>query len=116
MFLSVLLFCRRRFTALYAFSVSLLAFYACSAYALEGCAYGVVLGGAAAALLFWQMAAEGQRRAYAIFILGPLFLAEIIRASETGKFDYPILAGMGSAVLVLALHYPLIATSREFQS
>lgn len=134
MILCLLAFCRRRLPAAYCFIAALLACDACLYYATEGRPYGIVLGGAAGALLCWQMAAGGVRRRltipllalclalmiamhyYAIFFLVPLFLAELWRARTSGKLDLGILAAMAPAFLVLALHYPLIAASKPFQA
>jgi len=65
MILCVLTFCRRRLPAAFAFGAALLACERTLFYATEGRAYGLVLGCAAGTLLFWQMAAEGQRRGWA---------------------------------------------------
>ena len=130
MVLCLLAFCHRRLPAAYAFVAALLACDACLFYATDGRSYGVVLGCAAGALLCWQSAAEGRRRGlsltllavclalmiamhyYSIFFLVPLFLAELARARVPRKLDFGILAAMLPALLVLALHYPLMASSR----
>lgn len=126
MVLCLLAFCRRRLSAVYSFVASLVACDACLMYATEGRGYGIVLGCAAGALLCWQMATEGRRRVvavtllafclalmtalhyYAIFFLVPLLLAEMVRWRRSLKFDPAILAAMLPALLVLAVHYPLI--------
>ena len=128
MIVCLLAFCHRRLPAVYAFVAALLACDACLFYATDGRSYGVVLGCAAGALLCWQSAAEGRRRGlslallafclalmiamhyYSIFFLVPLFLAELARSRVSRKIDFGILAAMLPAVLVLALHYPLIAS------
>jgi len=134
MVLCLLAFCRRRFSAAYAFIAVLLAIAASFYYSTEGRAYGIVLGSAAGALLCWQMAAEGRRRDlaiallalcsalmvamhyYAIFFLGSLFLAEMARTQAARKVDLRILTAlMLPALLILALHYPLIAVSKPFE-
>lgn len=132
MLLCTLAFCRRRLPAAYAFIAALLVYYVCFRYATEGRPYGMVLGFAAGALLCWQMAVEGRRRGlaipmlatsltlmvalhyYAIFFLVPLFLAEVFRARDSGRLDFKILGAMIPAVLILALHYPLIAAGKPF--
>jgi hypothetical protein len=130
MILCLLAFCHRRLPAVYAFVAALLACDACLFYATDGRSYGIVLGCAAGALLCWQIAAEGRRRGlsltllavclalmiamhyYSIFFLVPLFLAELARARVSRKLDFGILAATLPALLVLALHYPLMASSR----
>ncbi len=133
MVLCLLAFCRRRLPAIYSFIAALLACDACLFYSTDGRAYGLVLGCAAGALLCWQTAAEGRRRGlaipllafclalmvalhyYSIFFLAPLFLAEMVRARSSRKLDFGILAALAPAVLVLVLHYPLIAANQRFQ-
>jgi len=86
----------------------------------------------AAALLCWQLAADGVRKVlslilmaislcamtalhyYSIFFLVPLFAAELVRWRKSGKLDVAALAAMAPVLLVLALHYPLIAAGRRF--
>ena len=133
MFVCLLEFSRRRMPAALSFVTSLLACNALLAYSSMGRGYGILLGASAGALLSWQSAAEGRRRGlsiasfafclavmiamhyYAIFFLGPLFLAELVRARASGKLDVGILAAMAPALLVLGIHYPLIAAASEFQ-
>ncbi len=133
MVLCLFAFCRRRLPAIYSFIAALLACDACLFYATDGRAYGLILGCAAGALLCWQSAAEGRRRGlaipllavclalmvalhyYSIFFLAPLFLAEMVRARPSHKLDFGILAAMAPALMVLVLHYPLIAASKRFQ-
>ena len=97
MVLCLMAFCRRRLPAVYAFVAALFACDALLFNSTEGRGYGIVLGCAAGALLCWQMAAEGRRRAltvtllafclalmtalhyYAIFFPVPLAVAEIVR-------------------------------------
>ena len=125
-------FCRRRLPAAFAFAVPLLAFERGLYFATEGRAYGLVLGCAAGALLCWQMAAEGRRRAlaltllafcsalavalhyYAIFLLVPLFLAELARWRTLRKVDVGIVAAMVPAPLVLGLHYALFVAGQDY--
>ena len=133
MLLCLLAFCRRRLPAAYSLAAALLACDACLAYSAEGRSYGVVLGCSAGALLCWQTAVDGRRRMlalamlafcvalmtamqyYAIFFLIPLFLAEMMRWRMSRKLDTGVLAALASGVLVLGLHYPLIAADRIFQ-
>lgn len=131
MIVCLLAFCRRLLPAVYSLVAVMLACRATLEYASEGRGYGVVLGCAAGALLCWQAAAEGRRRAmvipvlavclavmtathyYAVFILVPLFLAEMVRWRASGKLDFAILAAMAPVLLVLGLHYPLIEAGRQ---
>ena len=132
MLLCLWAFCRHRLPAVFAFAASLLTFERGLYFATEGRPYGLVLGCAAGALLCWQMAAEGHRRAltlpllavclalmvalhyYAIFFLVPLFLAEMVRWRASGKLDFGIAAAMVPAVLVLGLHYALLVATQSF--
>ena len=125
-------FCRRRLPAVFAFAATLLTFERGLYFATEGRAYGLVLGCAAGALLCWQMAAGGRRRAwaltllafcsalavalhyYAIFLLVPLFLAELVRSRTFRKIDVGIAAAMVPAPLVLGLHYALFVAGQDY--
>ena len=133
MAICLLAFCRRRLPAVYAFVAALLACDTCRYYSTEGRGYGVALGCAAGALLCWQTAADGKRRVlaipllafclalmtamhyYSVFFLAPLFLAEMVRWRMSGKLDIAILASVVPVLLVLGLHYPLIAAGKRFQ-
>ena len=132
MLLCLWAFSRRRLPAAFAFAVSLLTFERGLYFATEGRPYGLVLGCAAGALLCWQMAAEGRRRAlmlpllaiclalmvalhyYAIFFLVPLFLAEVVRWRSSGKPDFGTGAAMVPAPLVLGAHYVLFVASQDY--
>ena len=134
MVLFLLAFCRRRLPAVYSLVAALLACNAFLRYSTEGRSYGLVLGCAAGALLSWQAAADGRRRVlalpllafclalmtalhyYSILFVVPLFVAEIVRWRKSGKLDVVVLAATTAPpLLVLGLHYPLIAASRRFQ-
>jgi hypothetical protein len=133
MIICLLAFCRRRLPATYSMAAALLACDACLAYSIEGRGYGVVLGCAAGALLCWQSAVDDRRRNlaipllalcvalmtamhyYSMFFLVPLFLAEMVRWRTSRKLDFGILAAMAPVLLVLGVHYPLIAASTPFQ-
>jgi multidrug transporter EmrE-like cation transporter len=52
---------------------------------------------------------------YSVFFLGSLCFAEMVRARLSRKIDWPVFAAFAPGLLVLALHYPLIATSARFQ-
>jgi len=104
----------------------------CLYYSTEGRAYGLVLGFAAGALVFWQLSVDGRRRAlfiplyalclsgmvashyYSIFFLVPMFAAELVRAWKTDKADFGTLSALFAPVLVLGLHYPLISATGKF--
>ncbi len=135
MFLLLLAFCRRRMPALYAWIAALSACQACEMYATEGRGYGLILCAAAGALLCWQYATEGKSRAvflpllalclalmtalhyYALFFFVPLLLAEWVRYRRSGKFDFPLFLAMVVPVaLMLALHYPFIEATKQFQA
>jgi hypothetical protein len=134
MVLGLLAFGRRRLPAVYAWIGALFAANAAFVYASEGRPYGVVLGCAAAALCCWQAAAEGRRRAlsipllalslasmtamhyYSVFFLLPLSLAELMRWRNRGKPDIAMFGAGVPALLVLALHYPLIQAAKVFQA
>jgi hypothetical protein len=126
----VMAFCRRRMPAAYAIIAGLSAAAACAYYATEGRCYGMVLGCAAGALLCWQAATDGKHRVlavtllgvslmmtalhyYSIFYLMPLALAEVVRWRRSKKMDYAVLGAMAPAVMVLVLHYPLIAAGER---
>jgi len=102
-------------------------------YSTEGRPYGVVLCCAAGALLCWQTASDGLWRSlsipllafclalmtamhyYSIFFLFPILLAEIVRWRTSGRPDLAVLVAMTPVLLVLGLHYPLIAAAKPFQ-
>ena len=128
----VLLFCRRRMPGSYALIGGLLVAITAGFYATEGRCYGLMLGFAAGALVCWQAATEHCPRAtwlvllslclmlatalhyYAIFLLVPLGLAELVRWRERRQLDFPIVVAMLPALAALAVHYPLIAAGRRY--
>ena len=132
MLLCLWAFCRHRLPASFAFAASLLTFERGLYFATEGRPYGLVLGCSAGALLCWQMAAEGRRRAltlpllavclalmvalhyYAIFFLVSLFLAEVVRWRASGRLDVAVLAAMVPAPIVLAVHYTLFVAGQDY--
>jgi hypothetical protein len=132
MVLGVLIFARRRMPAIYSYIGALLVCDVCLYYSTEGRAYGLVLGCAAGALVFWQLAVDGCRRAlfiplyalclsgmvashyHSIFFLVPMFAAELARTRKSGKADFGTLSALIAPVLVLALHYPLISATGKF--
>jgi hypothetical protein len=131
MILCLLLLCRRRFTAVYAWVATLMAANAAFWTLTEGRPYSMVLFSGAAALLCWQEAAAGVRRSlsltlmavslclmtamhyYAVYFLIPLVAAEAVRWWKNGRLDFAMIAAMAPVSLVLAIHYPLIAAGRR---
>ena len=91
-----------------------------------------MLGFAAGALFSWQSAGERKSRRlwllllavclaastalhyYSIFLLVPLGLGELARWHARKKFDFGVLLAMLPGLLVLALHYPLIAAGKKY--
>jgi hypothetical protein len=132
MLLFILAFCHRRMPAIYAFIAALMPAIICGFYATEGRCYGLVLGCAAGALAFWQAATESGKRTlplvllaiclmlatalhyYSIFLLIPLVLAELLRWRRRGKPDLVVLSAILPALVVLGVHYPLIAVGRKY--
>jgi hypothetical protein len=112
MILCLLGFCRRRLPASYALLIALFAIYESIYYANEGRSYGLVLGCASAALLAWQAAAEGIRRAFTIPLLA-LSLAALVALHYYAVFFLgPIFLG---EFAVRAIHYPLILATKPAQ-
>lgn len=131
MVLGVFAFCKARMNAAYSLLAALLCCQVCLYFAREGRPYGAVLGCATWALVFWQRAPTGRRadwiglgvclslavslHYYAICLLGPLLLAEMIMAWRDRKWNPGVLWAMAAPVMVLAIHYPLIDAGRRFQ-
>ena len=133
MTLSLLVFVKRRTSWLpalcaAAFPLVTTAYY----YAFEARAYGMVLGFAGVALVSWQSAALGRRRAlsliclavslaaavsshyYAVFVILPLALGELTRAVESRRLDLPIWAALTFPAVPLALHLPLLRAGQAY--
>jgi hypothetical protein len=124
MMLGLFAFCKARMNATYALLAALLCYESCVYFATEGRPYGAVLGCVAWALVFWQRAKDGKIvdlvglgaclglavafHYYAICVLGPLLLAEIVSGLWHRKWNTGVLAAMLVPIVVLALHYPLI--------
>ena len=101
-------------------------------YAYEARPYGLVLGFSSLALLCWQGAAEGPRRMwwliglavsgaasvsshyYAIFLLVPLGVGEIVRSLTRRRIDFPIWIALGCALLPLLLFLPFLQQARTY--
>ena len=132
MVIALMAFCQWRMPIVYAWSAALLVCNSALWYATAGRGYGLVLGFAAGALLCWQ-AADGRRATiaipllsiflgamtalhyYAVFFVIPLFLAELVRWRYSGRPNAGVLGALLAAPLVLGLHWPLIAATKQFQ-
>lgn len=132
----VFLFVERRSSPLYGlvaavFPLTTIAY----GYAYEARAYGLVLGFSAAALVCWQVVAEGGRHRrlaalglavslaaavgshyYAVLILVPLLAGEIARASVRREIDWLVLASFGGALIPLLAFAPLIAEAKDYST
>jgi hypothetical protein len=104
-------------------------------YAYEARAYGLVLGFSTAALLCWQVAAEGgpHRRLaalgtavslaaavgshyYAVLILIPLVVGEVTRSTVRRQIDWVVLGSFCGALVPLAAFAPLIAEAEDYST
>jgi hypothetical protein len=101
-------------------------------YAIEARPYGLVLGCFGVALVSWQAAAEGRRRPasliglaiavaagvsfhyYAILILVPVGLGEVVRLIRDRRLDAGVIAALGTGPLALLAHLPLFALSKPY--
>lgn len=101
-------------------------------YAYEARPYGLVLGFSGLALLCWQGATENSRRVwwliglaasgaaatsshyYAVFLLVPLGMGEIVRSFLRRKIDLPIWLSLGGVVAPLALFFPVIQEAKSY--
>jgi 4-amino-4-deoxy-L-arabinose transferase-like glycosyltransferase len=132
----VFLFVERRSSALYGliaaiFPLATIAY----GYAYEARAYGLVLGFAAAALVCWQIAAEGGPRRrlaalgtavalaaavgshyYAALIVIPLLVGEAVRWTARRRVDWLVLASFCGALVPLAAFAPLILEARDYST
>jgi Dolichyl-phosphate-mannose-protein mannosyltransferase len=132
----VFLFVERRSSPLYGlvaaiFPIATIAY----GYAYEARAYGLVLGCSAAALLCWQVAAEGSRHRrlaivgiavslaaavgshyYAVLILVPLLVGEIARSVVRHRIDWPVLGSFCGALIPLLAFAPLIAKAKDYST
>jgi hypothetical protein len=129
-------FVKRRTSALYGllaavFPIATIAY----GYAYEARAYGLVLGFSAAALLCWQVAAEGgpHRRLaalgtavslaaavgshyYAVLILAPLLVGEAARWAVSRRIDWLVLGSFCGALVPLVAFAPLIADAKDYST
>ena len=101
-------------------------------YAYEARPYGLVLGFAGLSLLCWQSAAEGSHRKvsllglalslaaavsshyYAVLLLFPLALGEVVRSFSRRQLDRPIWIAFGLALTPLILFWPLITQATRY--
>ncbi len=101
-------------------------------FATEARAYTLVMGFSAFALLCWQWAAEGRYRwltliglaagaaaaisshYYAVLILFPLGLGELVRSVRRKRIDIGIWAALGLSMTPLLLFLPLIESARHY--
>lgn len=130
--LCILVFVSKRTTFLYGFVAMLFpliteAFH----YATEARAYALVLGFSSFALLSWQWAAEGRRRLgllglaagvaaavsshyYAVLLLFPLSLGEVVRSVKRKRIDTAVWAALCLGLAPLVGFLPLIRSARTY--
>ena len=132
----VFLFVERRTSPLYAlvavlFPIATIAY----GYAYEARAYGLVLGFSAAALLCWQVAAEGGSHRllaalgtavslaaavashyYAVLILVPLLVGEATRSTVRRRIDWLVLGSFCGALVPLVAFSSLIADAKDYST
>ena len=101
-------------------------------YAYEARPYGLVLGFTSLTFLCWQRATERSRcvwwlvgltasgaaaissHYYAVLLLVPLGVGELVRSWSGRRVDYPIWAAMGLTLLPLLLFYPLLEAASTY--
>ncbi|HEY7529748.1 MAG TPA: glycosyltransferase family 39 protein, partial [Gemmatimonadota bacterium] len=124
------LFVSRRTRPLYGLVAAAVPFATATVfYATEGRPYGLALGFASAALLAWQRAAEGSRRAvwlaalaialaaaistsyYAVLVVAPLAVGEIVRTARAGRLDAPTWGALAAGSAVSLAYLPGISGS-----
>ncbi len=134
-FLTMLL-CLYRFVAVrcgtaYGFATMLFAALSGAyGYAYEARSYGMVLGFSGLALIAWQSAADGRARrwtlpalflsltaalmthCYAVLILIPFGLGELVRSWDRKRVDWPVWLALGAASTAVFSYVPLLAASR----
>jgi hypothetical protein len=126
-------FFRRIFSASYALAAVFLICLCTFEYAYEGRGYGLALGFAGCALYCWRIMAENKPSAwsraffvlsaammtalhfYAMLFFVPLFLADLDRGYRGGRMNWKVWTATAAAiVIVLCMHYSIIAASRKF--
>ena len=133
--ISIFLFVRKRIPASYGllgfmFPSVTQAYY----FAYEARPYGLVMGFAGLAMLSWQNAVEGRRRPlwlavlafslacavnchyYAVLLLFPFGLAEVVRFCETRRFDRGTSLAIGASLLPLGFSLPVIRAASHYSS
>ena len=101
-------------------------------YAYEARPYGLVLGFSALALICWQEASESPKRLwwlmglavsgaaaisshyYAVFLIIPLGMGEIVRSFLRQRIDWPMWISFGGMLAPLALFFPVIQHARSY--
>jgi Dolichyl-phosphate-mannose-protein mannosyltransferase len=101
-------------------------------YAYEARPYGLVLGFSALSLLCWQSAADGRYRKlplvglalssaaavsnhyYAVLLLFPLALGEVVRSVSRRRIDWPVWIAFGIAVTPLLVFIPVIEAAKTY--
>lgn len=99
-------------------------------YAYEARAYGMVLGFCGLSLIAWQAAADGRARrwtlpalflsltaalmthCYAVLILIPFGVGELVRSWSRKRIDWPVWLALGAASVSVVSYVPLLAASR----
>ena len=125
----------RRYTPTAAAGVAMLIPMCTAAYAFayEARPYGLMLGAGAAVLLCWQRATESANRWrwligltlsvavalsshwYALLVMIPLALGELVRLLRRRRFDIPMYAAIVVGMLPLIGFLPIIRTGRSIQ-
>jgi hypothetical protein len=103
-----------------------------SYYATEARGYGLELGFVTLALLTWVLATEGRKRIwtvpalgvglclavashyYAILVLLPLLIGELIKRAKRGALDIPVCCSLIGSLLPLLVFLPLILHARSY--
>lgn len=128
-------FISKRLSALYGFAAMMFPLTTIAyEYAYEARPYGMVLGFASLALLCWQEATEGSKRTwglvglaassaaaisshyYAIFLLVPLGIGEILRSLLRRRIDIPIWISLSCIILPLLFFLPFLQHARTYSS
>ena len=133
--ISIFLFVRKRVPASYGllgfmFPAVTQAYY----FAYEARPYGLVMGFAGLAMLCWQNAAEGRRRPlsltgvalflacalnchyYAVLLLFPFGLAELVRYWNRRRFDWGMSIAIAASVVPLVFSLPVIRAASKYSS
>jgi hypothetical protein len=133
--ISIFLFVRKRVPASYGllgfmFPSVTQAYY----FASEARPYGLVMGFAGLAMLSWQNAVEGRRRPlslvalafflacavnshyYAVLLLFPFGLAELVRFGERRRLDWGTTVAIGASLFPLVFSLPVIRAASHYSS